>query len=118
MIIFLSISLNMRFGYSIEQSHLDGSFEYPQHMFWLRNKNNNFQLQTVIWRPWFHLRLRTKATTTAVQIISILAVFFFTNKLDCCKLLYFNAISLLHVNMSHIFGPSSTHPQFVAQIFH
>ena len=48
-------------------------------MFWLRNKNNNFQLQTVMWRPGFHLRLRTKATTTAVQIISILAVFFFTN---------------------------------------
>ena len=21
----------------------DGSFEYPQHMFWLRNKKNNFQ---------------------------------------------------------------------------
>ena len=39
MIIFLSISLNMCFGCSKEQSHWDGSFEYPQHMFWLRNKN-------------------------------------------------------------------------------
>ena len=38
-IIFLSISLNMCFGYSKETSHGDGSFEYPQHMFWLRNKN-------------------------------------------------------------------------------
>ena len=24
----------------------DGLFEYPQHMFWLRNKKNNFQLHT------------------------------------------------------------------------
>ena len=38
MIIFLSISLNMCFGFSKEPSHLDGSFEYPQHMFLLRNK--------------------------------------------------------------------------------
>ena len=28
-----------------------GSFEYPQHMFWLRNKKNNFELRTFIWRP-------------------------------------------------------------------
>ena len=37
-IIFLSISLNMCFGCSKEQSHRDGSFEYQQHMFWLKNK--------------------------------------------------------------------------------
>ena len=37
-IIFLSISLNMCFGCSKEPSHRDGSFEYPKHMFWLRNK--------------------------------------------------------------------------------
>ena len=48
-IIFLSIALNICFGYSIELSHRDGSFEYPQHMFWLRNKKNNFQLRTLIW---------------------------------------------------------------------
>ena len=41
-IIFLSISLNMCFGCSKEPSYRDGSFEYPQHMFWLRNKKNNF----------------------------------------------------------------------------
>ena len=41
-IIFLSISLNMCFGCSKEPSHRDGSFEYSQHMFWLRNKKNNF----------------------------------------------------------------------------
>ena len=31
-IIFLSINLNMCFGYSKELSHLDGSFECPQHV--------------------------------------------------------------------------------------
>ena len=41
----------MCFGYSKELSHRDGSFEYPQHMFWLRNKKNNFQLRTLIWGP-------------------------------------------------------------------
>ena len=50
-IIFLSISLNMCFGCSKEPSDWDGSFEYPQHMFWLRNKKNNFQLRTLIWGP-------------------------------------------------------------------
>ena len=49
MIIFLSVSLNMCFWCSEEPSHRDGSFEYPQHMFWLRNKENNFQLHTLIW---------------------------------------------------------------------
>ena len=39
------------FGSSKEPTHRDGSLEYPQHMFWLRNKNNNFQLHTLIWRP-------------------------------------------------------------------
>ena len=33
-------------------SHCDGSFEYPQRMFWLRNGNSKFQLHvhTLIWR--------------------------------------------------------------------
>ena len=50
-IIFLSISLNTCFGSSKEPSHGDGSFEYPEHMFWLRNTKNNFQLRTLIWGP-------------------------------------------------------------------
>ena len=50
-IIFVFISLNMCFGCSKEPSHRDGSYEYPQHMFWLRNKKNNFQLRTLIWGP-------------------------------------------------------------------
>ena len=41
----------MCFGCSKEPSHRDGSFEYPQHMFWLRNKKNNFLLRTLIWGP-------------------------------------------------------------------
>ena len=48
MIIFLSISLNICSWCSKEPSHQDGSFEQPQHMFWLRNKKNNFQLRTLI----------------------------------------------------------------------
>ena len=36
----------MCFGCSKEPSHQDSSFEYPQHMFWLRNTKNNFQLRT------------------------------------------------------------------------
>ena len=27
------------------------SFEYTQHMFWMRNKGNNFPIRTLIWRP-------------------------------------------------------------------
>ena len=41
-IIFLFLSLYMCFGCSKEPSYRDGSFEYPQHMFWLRNKKNKF----------------------------------------------------------------------------
>ena len=37
----------MCFGCSKEPSHQDGSFEFFQHMFWLRNKKNNFQLHTL-----------------------------------------------------------------------
>ena len=51
MIIFLPISLNICFGCSKEPSHRDGLFEYPQHMFWLRNKKNNILVRTHIWRP-------------------------------------------------------------------
>ena len=41
----------MYFWCSKALSHRDGSLEYPQHMFWLRNKKNNFQLRTLIWGP-------------------------------------------------------------------
>ena len=45
--IFLPISFNIRFGCSKEPSQQDGSFEYPQHMFWLRNKKVNFLVLTL-----------------------------------------------------------------------
>ena len=51
LIIFLPNNLNMCFGCSKELSHWDGSFEYPQHMFWMRNKENDFPIHTLIWRP-------------------------------------------------------------------
>ena len=40
----------MCFGCSKEPSHRDDSFEYPQHMFQLKIKND-FQLCTIIWSP-------------------------------------------------------------------
>ena len=49
-IIFLRIRLNMCFGCLKEPSHRDGSFEYPQHMFWWRNKETIFPVRTLIWR--------------------------------------------------------------------
>ena len=38
----------MCFEYPKEGYYRDGSFEYPQHMFWVRNKENNFLLSTVL----------------------------------------------------------------------
>ena len=49
--IFLHINLNICFWCSKEPSHWDCYFEYPQHMFWMRNKENNFPICTLIWRP-------------------------------------------------------------------
>ena len=45
--IFLPINFNICFGCSKELSHCDGSFECPQHMFWLRNKKIKFSLHTL-----------------------------------------------------------------------
>ena len=39
LIIVLSMGLKMCFGCSKQPSQWDSSFEYPQQMFWLRNKN-------------------------------------------------------------------------------
>ena len=51
LIIFLSNDLNVCFGCSNEPYEWDGSFEYQQHMFCMRNKENNFPIRTLIWRP-------------------------------------------------------------------
>ena len=64
-IFFLSIRLNMCFWCSKEPSHRDGSFEYPQNMFWLRNKKNNFQLCTLIWRPDTHVKYQSSRTNSS-----------------------------------------------------
>ena len=42
---------NMCFGCSKELSHRDSSFEYPQHMFWLRNKKFSHALFRLILGP-------------------------------------------------------------------
>ena len=42
LIVFLSIGLNMCLGCSKEPSQREGSFEFPQHMFWMNNKKINF----------------------------------------------------------------------------
>ena len=41
----------MCYGFSKEPSHGDGSFEYPLHVFSIRNNENNFPIHTLIWRP-------------------------------------------------------------------
>ena len=43
----LEVWFSICFGYSKEPSHWDGSFEYPQHKFWSRNKKNNFLVHTL-----------------------------------------------------------------------
>ena len=45
--ICLPISFNICFGCSKELFHWEGSFEYPQHVFWLRNKKFKFSLRTL-----------------------------------------------------------------------
>ena len=52
--IFLPINFNIFFGCSKEPSHLDRSFEYPQHMFCLRNKKIKFSLHTLNLSPAVH----------------------------------------------------------------
>ena len=39
----------MCFGCSKVPSHRDGSFEYPQHMFWSRNKKKKFRWGPAYW---------------------------------------------------------------------
>ena len=51
----------MCFWCSKEPSHWDVSFEYPQHMFWTRNKENSFSIRTLIWRSvWFTYKQHSK----------------------------------------------------------
>ena len=45
---FLSLNINICCGCSKEPSHLDGSFMYTQHMFWLRNKKINIHITSMV----------------------------------------------------------------------
>ena len=99
MIIFLSTSLIMCFVSSKELSHRDGSFEHPQHMFWLRNQNNNFQLRTLIWRSGYmrHIRLISIYIGNLnykieipfyLPVFCIESVIFFFYKIQCNVIFY------------------------------
>ena len=55
--IFLPISFDVYFGCSKEPSHRDGSFEYPQDMFWLRNKKINVLVSTLKLKAWSKYRI-------------------------------------------------------------
>ena len=52
--IFLCIILNICCGCSKERSQQEGSFEYPQHMFWLRKKKSIFFITILILRPGYY----------------------------------------------------------------
>ena len=62
----------MCFGCSKEPSHWDvwdSSFEYQQHMFWVRNKKNSFPIRTLIWSPAkVNFKKSQKRTTMAWNI--------------------------------------------------
>ena len=73
----------MCFGCSKEPSHRDGSFEYPQNMFWLRNKKNIFSIMHLIWRPVINLNSADKGsvqslTTLYVNSLAHLECFLFS----------------------------------------
>ena len=57
----------MCFGCSKELSHSDGSSEYPQRMFWLRNKEINFLLGTLN-----HIQYELLISSMSSVVISIL----------------------------------------------
>ena len=52
--LFLPINLNLCFWCSKEPSHCDGSFEYPQHIVWL--KLLNFTLFLEAWVETIHMK--------------------------------------------------------------
>ena len=79
--IFLPVSLNICFGCSKEPSHWDSSFEYPQYMFWLRNKKIIFLLRTDLTNAWLML----------TNIQHLLTAFF--HKVVHCRYLYLYVLS-------------------------
>ena len=57
---------------SANPSHWDGSFEYPQHMLWFRNKKNILLLFTVNWMLWLSFNISSQPLVTA-DIFNILS---------------------------------------------
>ena len=47
---FRTHSFKHVFECSKEPSRRDGFFEYPQHVLWMKNKENNFPIRNLIWR--------------------------------------------------------------------
>ena len=71
--IFLPINFSICFGCSKEPSHWDGSFEYPQHMFWLRIKKSIFLSRTQFTKVLYHIQrviLYTKIFSVNLWIFS------------------------------------------------
>ena len=113
-IIFLPINFNMCFGCSKAPSHWDGAFEYPKHMFWMRNKENNFPIHTLIWRPeWLHMkcrfqiadvtlksRSRSNMLKTYIQLIQWTPLSFLERGCSCLPLVccLFDLIICINVN--------------------
>ena len=54
---------------SKEPSHRDGSFEYSQHMFWLKNKKSNVHIHTVIWRSELRDYMALPVATTLISVL-------------------------------------------------
>ena len=60
--ISLPINLSICFGCSKKPSRWEQSFDCPQHMFWLRNKNIIFLLHALIWTLQMGIHILLKQT--------------------------------------------------------
>ena len=81
------------FGYSKEPSHWKGSFEYPQHMFWLRNKKITFLLKS-----WISLKSRKCTFTSkwvAAQLLPPLVFTYNYSAVFVCLIWFFTSQSTI-----------------------
>ena len=69
--IFLPINFNVGFWCSKDPSQWDGSFEYPQHMFWLRNKKNNFLVHTLNLRASWKISYYIYVIMYALNVVTL-----------------------------------------------
>ena len=97
----------MCLGCSKEPSHGDGSFEYPQHMFWLRNKKNNFQLRTLIWGAWSGRSWSVGCKSQHTRLNTVLLCTWFSNMTDWITSKNYDSIScdiLSEIVWRHLLG--------------